>query len=370
MDYKIFVINPGSTSDELAYFEGPKKVFGYTARYNPSDLKEFEGKKITAQYEFRRDSILKFLKDKNIDPKTFDAVIGRGGLIKPIPSGTYAVNDDLYEDLSSSARGDHASNLGGLLAREIAQFSNAPAFIADPVVVDELEPLARYSGMPDNPRISIFHALNQKRVARLAADKLGRKYEDCNFIVMHAGGGASVGAHCKGRVIDVNNALDGDGPFTPERSGGVPSGGLSKLCYSGRYTETEMKLKIKGKGGLIAYTGTSNLIAIEKFIDTGEKDEKAGISASREQVKAAVEAMGYQLAKEIGAMSVVLKGKVDAIIFTGGVAYDKHVTAMIKDMVGHIAPIMEFPGGDESAALRDAALRALEDKSIIKQYTK
>jgi butyrate kinase len=267
--------------------------------------------------------------------------------------------------------GDHASNLGGILAKSIADTCKVPSFIADPVVVDELEPLARYSGMPENPSMSIFHALNQKRVGRHACRSLGRPYEECNLIIMHGGGGVSVGAHKRGRVVDVNNALDGDGPFTPQRSGGVPAGGLVKMCFSGKYTLADMKLKLKGRGGMIAYTGTSDMVAIEKYILTGEVVPGAGLDPgliTREKAKEAVLAMAYQMAKEIAAMTAVLEGKVDAVVLSGGLAYDQLLVPELKRRIGWIAPVMLFPGGDEMAALRIAAETALKHPKKVRKY--
>lgn len=257
-DYNILVINPGSTSDEVSYFRGEKEVFHKTVRYSPEDLKPYEREKITSQFEMRRKMVLEALKENGVDSRELHAVIGRGGLVKPIPSGVYAVTDELQADLKEGVMGDHPSNLGGLIARDISEPLGIKSFIADPVVVDEMQPLARYSGMPENPRISIFHALNQKRVGRHAAAQLGKPYEECRLIVMHGGGGVSVGAHMGGRVIDVNNALNGEGPFTPQRSGGVPAGGLVNMCFSGKYNKMDMLLKLKGRGGLVAYTGTSD----------------------------------------------------------------------------------------------------------------
>jgi len=320
-DYNILVLNPGSTSDEVSYFRGSTEVFHKTVRYSPGDLKPYEGRKITSQFDLRKRTALEALKEQGVDLKEVHAVIGRGGLVKPIEGGVYEVDDVMLEDLKEGVMGDHSSNLGGILARDIAGPVGIKAFIADPVVVDELAPLARYSGMPENPRISIFHALNQKRVGRHAAHQIGKPYEDCRIIIMHGGGGISVGAHAGGRIVDVNNALDGEGPFTPERSGGVPAGGLAKLCFSGKYTLPEIKLKLKGRGGLVAYTGTSDCRALEKYILTGEAAPGSGLDpakVSREQAKEAVLAMAYQISKEIGALATVLEGKVDAIVLTGG----------------------------------------------------
>lgn len=372
MNYNILVINPGSTSDEVSLFRGDSLAFHKVVRYSPDDLKSFEKQKVTAQYQFRRDLVRGILKENNVVNGDIHAVIGRGGLIKPGPGGTYEVNAKMSQDLRAGVMGDHPSNLGGLLAGEIAGFMGVRAFIADPVVVDEMEPLARYSGMPENPRISIFHALNQKRVARLAAEKLGRPYEKCRLIVMHGGGGVSVGAHRGGRVIDVNNALDGEGPFTPQRSGGVPSGGLAKMCFSGRYSYDEVKLKIKGRGGLVAHTGTSDIVVLKKYIKGGPVPDNAGIDRSKvspEKAKECLLAMAYQISKEIGALSAVLEGKVDAIVLTGGIVYDDEIIVpAIRERVEWIAPVMLFPGGDEMRALRDAAVRALEDAACVLKY--
>ena len=371
MDQTIFVINPGSTSDDIGFFRNGKPAFSKTMRYSPLDLKPFESQPITAQLDFRKQLIMRLLGDNKIEPGGISAIIGRGGLLRPIESGTYRVGPKMLEDLRAGVMGDHSSNLGGILAHELGQLYKAPAFIADPVVVDELEPLARYSGMPDNPRVSIFHALNHKRVARLAARQLGKPYEECRLIVMHGGGGISVGAHRSGRVVDVNNALDGEGPFTPQRSGGVPAGGLARLCFGGSYTHADMKLKIKGRGGMVAYTGTSDMLALEKYIETGAQDKTCGLDydkISREQALELRDAMGYQIAKEIGAMAAVLEGKVDALVLTGGLAYDRGLVKFIADRVGWIAQIMLFPGGDEKAALCEAAERALENPALAKDY--
>ena len=370
-DYNILVINPGSTSDEVSYFRGEKEVFHKTVRYSPEDIKPYEREKITAQFDMRKKMVLGALKEHGVELSEIHSIIGRGGVVKPIESGVYAVDEDLLKDLRECQYGDHSSNLGGILADSLAGKSGIKAFIADPVVVDELAPVARYSGMPENPRISIFHALNHKRVARHAARQLGKPYEECRLIVMHAGGGVSVGAHLGGRVVDVNNALDGDGPFTPQRSGGVPAGGLVKMCFGGKYTLSDMKLKLKGRGGLVAYTGTSDCIALEKYIQTGEVKPNCGLDpakVSREQAHEAVLAMTYQICKEIAAMAAVLEGKVDAIVLTGGLAYDKIITGEIKRRVGWLAQILTYPGGDEMTALRAAAQIALEHPDRIRKY--
>jgi len=372
-DFVILVVNPGSTSDEIALFKGEKQVFHKVVRYSPQELEPFEGKKVTSQYEFRKELVLKTLNENKVPLKEIDAVIGRGGLVKPIPSGTYVVNQALLNDLTEGVLGDHPSNLGGIIAHSISRQFEKPAFIADPVVVDELDTIARYSGMPENPRISIFHALNQKRVARKAAEELGKRYENCNFIVMHGGGGLTIGAHLKGKVVDVNNGLDGDGPFTPQRSGGVPAGGLAKMCFSGKYSHNEIKLKIKGRGGMVAYTGTSDMVLLEKFMEGKEltEAEKKQLlpNLTPEKVREVMEAMAYQISKEICSLAAVLNGKVDAIILTGGLGYSKdYLIPWIKNRCEWLAPIKIYPGGDEMRALKDAAHRALTNQETARTY--
>ena len=263
----------------------------------------------------------------------------------------------MIEDLKEASRGEHASNLGGILAYEIASKLNIPSFIVDPVVVDEMDDVARISGMPELERISIFHALNQKAVARRAAKEMGKPYEEVNFVVAHIGGGVSVGAHNKGRVIDVNNALDGDGPFSPERSGGVPIGGLAKMCFSGDYTLKDIKKKIKGLGGLVAYLDTNDGREVVSRIENGDKEAEL-----------IYKAMAYQISKEIGAYATALKGDVDAIILTGGIAYDKMFTSWIKECVGYISDVIIYPGEDEMSALANGGLRVLRKEEEAKIY--
>ncbi len=358
----ILVINPGSTSDEISLFKGLEKVFHKTVRYPPMQMLPFEEHPVTAQLDFRSKLLMDTLKENNVDLKTLDAIVGRGGLLKPGPGGTYLVNDAVLRDLKSGEFGDHPSNLGGLLAHGLASKLGIPAYIADPVVVDEMDDVARLSGMPENPRISIFHALNQKRVARLAAKELGKRYEDVNLIVMHGGGGISIGAHGHGRVVDINQALDGDGPYTPQRAGGVPCGGLLKMAYSGKYTLQEMKLKMKGKGGLIAYLGTSDLIFLEKYLNDEPVSEedinslKPGVD--KKFIELCLQGMAYQIAKDICALGAVFKGDLDGIVLTGGIVYDPRLKPWIIERIEWMGkPIFCYPGGDEMAALRDAVIR-------------
>ncbi len=356
MAFNILVINPGSTSTKIALFEDENEVFSVNIPHSTEELSKF--KRITDQYEFRKKLILDELAKRNVDLSTLSAVVGRGGLLKPIPSGTYRVNEKMLEDLRIGVQGEHASNLGGIIADAIARPLDIPAFIVDPVVVDEMEPIAKISGLPQIERRSIFHALNQKCVARLAANELGKKYVEVNLIVVHLGGGISVGAHRKGKVVDVNNALNGDGPFAPERAGGLPVWDAMQLALSGKYTKDELKKMLAGKGGMVAYLGTNDMREVNKRIAEG--DEKA---------KLIKEAMAYQVAKEIGANAAVLEGKVDAIVISGGLAYDDDFVEMIKKRVEFIARVMVYPGGDEMKALALGALRVLKGEEEAKEYT-
>ncbi|MBE3035902.1 MAG: butyrate kinase [Candidatus Atribacteria bacterium] len=354
-DYKILVINPGSTSTKVALFSNEQLLFENKIEHSSKELSNFN--KIIDQYHFRQDIILSFLKEKGINLSTLNAVVGRGGLLKPIASGTYRINEKMLEDLRRGVMGEHASNLGGLLAYGIAENLSIPSYIVDPVVIDEMKPVARISGMPEIPRISILHALNQKAVARKAALDLGKKYEKLNFIIAHLGGGISVGIHCKGKVIDVNNALNGEGPFTPERSGEVPVGGLVELCFSGKFTKDEMMKKIKGKGGLVAYLNTNDVREVVKMIKHGDK-----------KAKLILEAMAYQVAKEIGAGATVLKGQIDAIILTGGIAYNNEFVNMVRDRVSFLSLVMVYPGEEEMLSLCEGALRVLKGEEVEKIY--
>jgi len=353
--FRVLVINPGSTSTKTAVYEGQKELLNSTIRHDHSEF-NLDGK-ITDQFDFRARVIEKQLTEKNIALNSLDAVIGRGGLLRPVKGGVIAVNDSMINDLRKAERGEHASNLGALIAKSIADKIGKPAFIVDPVVVDELEPLARISGIPEIERISIFHALNQKATARRAAQELGKDYDKVNLIVAHLGGGISIGAHKKGRVVDVNNALDGDGPLSPERSGGVPIGQLVKMCFSGKFSEKEIKTKIKGKGGLMAYLGTADAREVEKMVD--QKNEKAEL---------VYKAMSYQIAKEIGSLAAVLCGHIDGIVLTGGLVYDKRLTEWITSHISFLGKVFVYPGEDEMEALRDGGLRVLSGEEKASAY--
>ena len=355
-DFKILAINPGSTSTKVAVYRNSKSVFLKTIRHHSEELQRFA--KIADQFEFRKEIILKELKEAEIEIDKISAVVGRGGLIKPIESGVYEVNDRMKEDLKNSIRGEHASNLGALIADNIARsLPSAKAYIADPVVVDELQDVARISGHPKFERVSIFHALNQKAIARQYAKSLDKKYEELNLIIAHLGGGISVGAHLMGRVVDVNNALDGEGPFSPERSGTVPAGQLAKLCFSGEYTYDEVKKMLTGKGGLVAHAGTNDAYEIEMKAKAGDK-----------KAQLLQDAMSYSVAKHIGQMAAVLKGRVDGIILTGGIAHNPYLVEYVKEMVGFIAPVAVYPGEDEMQALAMNALMALRGDVLPREY--
>ena len=354
MTYNILAINPGSTSTKIAVYKNEDQLFTTSISHTPEELAGF--KSVIDQFEWRKGLILKALADNNIDVNKLSAVVGRGGVISPIESGVYEVNDDLRHDLLN-ARMQHASNLGGLLARDIADSIGVKSYIADPVVVDEMMPYARISGVPELPRESIFHALNQKAVARLFAKESDKKYEDLNLVVCHMGGGCTVSAHRRGRVIDTTNALDGCGPISPERSGSLPPGPLIRLCFSGKYTEEERIKKVHGKGGLFAHLGTTS---VPEVLDR--------IMAHDLHAMLILRAMCYSIAKEIGAMAVALKGEVDAILLTGGIAHSKRVTDFIADHVDFIAPIFVYPGENELKALSENALAVLRGERSAKTY--
>lgn len=354
-EYRILVINPGSTSTKIGVFDNGISVVEKTIRHEAEVISTYEN--IIDQYEFRKNTILETLDNEGINISKLSAVCGRGGLLQPIEGGTYAVNEEMLADLRIGYSGQHASNLGGILAFEIASGLNIPSYIVDPVVVDELSPIARISGFSLIERKSIFHALNQKAVARRVAKELGRRYEDLNLIVTHLGGGITVGAHKQGRVVDVNNGLHGDGPFSPERAGTVPAGDLVSLCFSGDYFRDEIMKKLVGQGGLVGYLGTNDALRVEKMIEKGN-----------DQAKLIYSAMAYQVAKEIGSASAVLSGKIDAIVLTGGLAYGKGFVNDISERVSWIADIIVHPGENELQALAEGALRVLEGEEEAKTY--
>lgn len=355
MSIKSLIINPGSTSTKIGVFEDETLLFEETLRHSTEEISQYAS--IVDQKDFRKKIITDLLEKKEFDIKTLDVIVGRGGMLKPIPGGTYAVTDALLEDLKVGVQGQHASNLGGILAREIGDAIGVPSYIVDPVVVDELMPIARYSGVPELPRVSVFHALNQKAVAKRYAKEQGVPYESLNLIVVHMGGGVSVGAHEKGKIVDVFNALDGDGAFSPERAGGVPSGALIKMCFSGKYSEKEVYSKIVGKGGFNAYLGTNDMRDVVKRANEGD--------AVAAEVK---DAFTFQVAKDMGSMACVLKGKVDQIIVTGGIAYNAAVVEALQERAGFIAPFTVYPGEDELLALAQGAIRVMTGEEKVMEY--
>ena len=352
---KSLIINPGSTSTKVGIFEDETLVKEETLRHSTEEIESYPS--IIAQKDFRKNIILDFLKKENIDIKSFNVIVGRGGLLRPIPGGTYECTDALLEDLKKGVQGQHASNLGGILAREIGDEIGVPSYIVDPVVVDEMEPVARISGVPEIERVSIDHPLNQKAVARRYAKEIGKKYDEISVIVVHMGGGTSTGVHKNGKMIDVYAALNGDGAFSPERANGIPAKALVDMCFSGKYSYDEMKKKIVGYGGLNAYLGTNDMREVNKMCEEG--NEKANLVR---------DAFIYQICKNIGSQAAVLEGKVDQIIFTGGIAYSKYVIDAFKEKVAWIAPITVYPGEDELLALAQGGLRVLRGEEEAKQY--
>ena len=350
---KILVINLGSTSTKVAVYENEKPLWVHGAQHPMDELSAFHT--IYEQYAYRRDFILVSLKEQGF-PLKFDAIMARGGLLKPTEGGVYEVNEQMKYDLLH-AHMQHATNLGGLIADELAGLSHCRAFIADPAVVDELMPKARLTGIPEITRVSLFHALNSKAVSRRYAMLQGRKYEEMNLIVAHLGGGISVGAHCKGRVIDVNNALNGDGSFTPERAGTIPSDQLVELCFSGRYTKQEIKKMLCGKGGLAAHLHNTDVREVAEKAANGEKPYKE-----------VLDSMLYNVSKQIGAVSVALQGKIDAIILTGGIAFSSYCTREIENYIGFLAPVVIMPGEDEMGALASNALAVLCKERKVHVY--
>jgi len=353
--FKILSINPGATSTKVALYlnENPLKV--ETIRHSTEELSPFKG--TLDQLEYRQKLVLKFLESYRMEVTDLSAVVGRGGPFKALESGTYPVSEKMLSDIRcGNVQADHPSNLGALIAQELVSGTGVPAFIVDPVSVDEFIPEARISGLPQIPRISLGHALNTKMVARKAAKQLGRRYEELNLIIAHLGSGISVSSHLKGRMIDVNNAND-MGPFSPQRTGALPVTGLVKLCYSGKYTQKEMMDLLTKKGGLLAHLGTDNVEEVQKRIDEGD-----------EIAKLVYQAMIYQIAKEIGAMATTLDGRVDAVVITGGIANSKRLTDAITRKVEFIAPVLVFPGEDEMEALTRGALRVLSGEEKAKEY--
>jgi len=353
--YKILSVNPGSTSTKFAVYEDETLIYLHSIRHTSEELSLF--KSMFDQYEFRKNLILNNLKKDGIDLSDLSAVVGRGGLVRPLESGVYKVNDKLIDDLKSPHMSEHASNLGAVIAREIADaIPNCQAFIADPVVVDEFQDVARISGLPEIPRRSMFHALNHKAIARKYAAAKGTEYENLNLVIAHLGGGISIAAHRLGKVVDTNQGLDGYGPFSPERAGTLDAGLLVNLCFEGKHSQGEIRRMLVGNGGLMAHLGVNDAKVIEHRAINGD-----------EQAKFLLEAMAYNVAKEIGSMLVVLQGKADAVILTGGIAHSKLVVDYIKKMISPFTKVAVYPGEDEMEALAMSGLRVLRGEKA-KEY--
>ncbi len=355
---KILAINPGSTSTKLAVYDENDSILEKTIRHDAEKVESYD--KVVDQFDFRKEIIEKTLKDEGFSLNELDAVVGRGGLTKPIEGGVYKVNDKMLEDLSNKNLWgrEHASNLGAFISKEIGDEYGIPSFIADPVAVDEMKDIARYSGVPEIERVSLLHALNIRKCIREAAEQIRKKKENCNFVVLHMGGGISVVAVEDGKCVDVNNALLGMGPFSPERAGSLPIGDLIEMCYSGKYTKEELEYKMVKKSGLIGYTGTNDGAELEKRAKNGDREAEE-----------ALRAMGYTIVKEAGAMAATLKGDVDAVIFTGGLVYAKNVLMpYLKKHLKYLGKFIEFPGEKEMEALAEAGLMVLKGEEEPKEY--
>lgn len=350
----VLAINPGSTSTKVSLFEDEKEIKSFKIQHKKEDLEKY--KKVADQYEYRLCLILDWLEKESIQTNCLKAIVGRGGLLRSMPGGTYLVTDKMIEDLRIGVKGEHAANLGGMLAKGIGDREGIDSYIVDPVAVDEFNEVARVSGLKEIPRRSQVHALNIKAVSYRRAKEISKNLEDINLIVAHLGGGISVAPMESGKIIDVNNASE-MGPFSPERSGGLPVGDIVKMCFSSKYTHEEMKEMIKGKGGLNSYLGTIDAREVEERISKGDREAKL-----------VYDAMIYQIGKEIGACATVLKGKVDNIILTGGLAYSHYLIDKIKEMVSFISEVIVYPGEDEMDALNKGTLRVLKGLEKPKIY--
>jgi len=355
MDQILLVINPGSTSTKVAIFKNEEVIKEKTLRHDIHDLKPF--KTIIDQIDFRKEMIIKFLTTSGYQLSDIDVFVGRGGMMKPLKGGTYPITDEMVEDLSSMKYGAHASALGSIIAHDFAKTYKKPAYTVNPVVVDEFDEISRISGLKQIERKSIFHALNQKTIALRFAQSINKKYEDINAIVVHLGGGISVGLHKRGRVVDVNNALGGDGPFSPERTGTIPTYPLVDICFSGIYNKEEVKKMLVGKGGIASYLDTNDARIVEERINNGDNEAKL-----------IFDAMAYNVVKEIGSKYFAAGGDIDGIILTGGIAYSKYFTNQIKAYVDPIMPLTVYPGEDEMQALVEGAMRVIKGLEQPQKY--
>lgn len=351
--YNILVINPGSTSTKIALFDRKNKIAQYNIEHSAQILEKY--KKTIDQLDYRYDLIVHTLSKNNIDLQRLSIIMARGGMLPPLQSGVYAINSAMIDILTAAQYGEHASNLGAIIAHKLAdKIPHAKSYIANPVSVDELSDVARIGGLPSTPRRSIFHALNHKAVAHRHAQQMQQVYENLNLIVAHIGGGISVAAHRQGRVVDVNQGLDGTGAIAPERSGTLDAGLLVKMCFSGQYTEQELLHQLAGKGGLYAHLGSKDVAALVQKANNGDQ-----------HTALILQAMAYTIGKEIGSMYAVLKGKCDGILLTGGVAHSTYIITLIRNMVGGIAPLFVYPGEDEMVALAESGQQVLDGKEVF-----
>jgi butyrate kinase len=354
MKQTLLAINPGSTSTKWAIYQGKEILFSETIRHPDEALLRY--KTIFAQLPYRLKILLDALHEKGFNLEELDGIVGRGGLLKPLKSGTYRICPKMVKDASNATYGDHASNLGSILAYELATIYNIPAFIVDPVGVDELTHEARVTGLKDIERKSHVHALNIKAVSRKIAATLNKPLEELNFVVAHLGGGISVVAQQHGQMIDVNNA-DNEGPFSPERCGGLPAKQLVQLCFSGKYTEKELLNKLTKQGGIYSYLGTKNMMEVEERAKGYDREAALLIKA-----------MVHQIGKEIGAMATVLEGKIDGIILTGGICHSSYIVSKIIEKISFLGEVYVVPGEEELGALVEGALRVLNGQEEIKKY--
>lgn len=352
--HRILVINPGSTSTKIAYFEKENVINSETIKHTVEFLQL--NPRIWDQFEFRLEAIRAWIKESSITTNDISAIVSLGGLLRKIEGGIYEVNEKMLKDARANLQGEHASNLGCALVYSLAIEFNTKAYVVDPVSVDEFEPLARYSGHPEIERRSLSHALSLHEAARNASENLRIDYDKSAFVIAHLGGGISVAPVKNGKIIDVNDASS-DGPFSPERTGGLPLQPFITLAFSGKYAETELRKLVMGKGGLTAYLGTNSAEEVENRIKNNDM-----------YALEVYQAMAYQISKEIGAMATVLNGIIDAIVLTGGLAKSRMLTDWIKERVSFIAPVLVFPGDDEMKALAKGVLRVLNNQEKLKNY--
>ncbi|MCF7936622.1 MAG: butyrate kinase [Synergistales bacterium] len=354
MSRTVLAINPGSTSTKIALFDGERELWRESLSHEADELAAFGS--VAGQYGMRLQTVKDVLREKETALGDLDAVVGRGGIVDPIPGGTYRVTPTLLEHLRRGKPWEHASNLGGIIADALAGEAEALAYIVDPVAVDEMDDVARFTGLPELPKRSLVHALNVKATVRMAARDLGRSWDELSVIVAHLGGGFSICAHRWGRIVDVNNANE-FGPFAPERAGGVPAGDLARLCYSGHHEAGDLRRRLVGNGGLRGYLGTSDMRTVRERVEAGD-----------EEAERIYDAMAYQVAKEIGACAASLAGEAEAILMTGGVAHDNDFVELVQRQVQWIAPVLRYPGEDEMLALAEGALRVLDGEEPPKRY--